>query len=305
MVLYKKTKGIKIEQKNLKIRKSQNNFVGKERTWVTVKTKTEKLVVGFVYVAAENRSETNKEKFNKWNDSIYEVLDEDIRKLRKEGFKIMLKGDFNGWVGCGPGGIPGNRKEVNTNGTRFMDFLERSGMLHLNGTEKCTGLYTRHSSNSSTVLDYVAVRKEDLPLVKSVFVDENSLLGGNSDHVFLITTLELVYTSGPSATTKSRQATRWNVDEQTNWDKFQESQRSRLEELPESVWNTVEPLGDILKNILVDSLQEGIGERSVKESAKKQFTPLVRKELRTLKELRSIWRKSRSEMTKSPTREHK
>ena len=89
-----------------------------------------------------------------------------------------------------------------------MDFLDRSGMVHLNGTSKCTGLYTRHCSNSSTVLDYVYVRKEDLPLVKSVFVDENSTLGGNSDHVFLITTLELVYSSGPSATTKTRQATK-------------------------------------------------------------------------------------------------
>ena len=177
MVMYKKTQGIKIEEKKLKIRKKENNFVAKERAWLTVKTKTDKLAVGFVYVAAENRSEINKERFNKWNDAIYEVLDEDIRKLRNEGFKIMLNGDMNGWVGCGQGGIPGNRKEVNTNGKRFMDFLDRSGMVHLNGTSKCTGLYTRHCSNSSTILDYVSVRKEDLPLVKLVFVDENSLLG--------------------------------------------------------------------------------------------------------------------------------
>ena len=301
MIMYKKTQGIKIEEKKLKIRKKENDLVSKERAWLTVKTKTEKLAIGFVYVAAENRSETNKEKFSKLNDSIYEVLDEDIRKLRKEGFKIMLNGDHNGWVGCGQGGIPGNRKEVNTNGRRFMDFLDRSGMVHLNGTSKCTGLYTRHSSNSSTVLDYVSVRKEDLPLVKSVFVDENSSLGGNSDHVFLITTLELVYTSGPSATTKTRQATKWDMDEQTYWNKFQDAQRRRLGELPESAWDTVEPLGGLLNDILVGSMQEGIGEKCVKEPIKKQFTPTVRRELKVLKELRSVWRKSRSKVTQNPT----
>ena len=48
MVLYKKAQGIKIEEKKLKIRKKENSFVGKERTWLTVKTKTEKLAVGFV-----------------------------------------------------------------------------------------------------------------------------------------------------------------------------------------------------------------------------------------------------------------
>ena len=305
MVMYKKTQGIKIEEKKLKIRKKENNFVAKERAWITVKTKTEKLAVGFVYVAAENRSEINKERFNKWNDSIYEVLDEDIMKLRREGFKIMLNRDMNGWVGCGQGGIPGNRKEVNTNGRRFMDFLERSGMIHLNGTSKCTGLYTRHSSNSSTVLDYVSVRKEDLPLVKSVFVDENSSLGGNSDHVFLITTLEIVYTSGPSATTKTRQAIKWDMDKQTNWNKFQDAHKRRLGELPESAWDTVEPLGGLLNDILVGSMQEGIGEKCVKEPIKKQFTPTVRRELKTLKELRSAWRKSRSEVTQNPTTKSK
>ena len=109
-----------------------------------MKTKNEKLAVCFVYVAAENRAEKNKEEFNKWNNAIYEVLEEDIRKLRKEGFKVLVMGDMNGWVGCGPTGIPGNRRETNTNKLRFMVFLDRTRMMHVNRTANCTGLFTRH-----------------------------------------------------------------------------------------------------------------------------------------------------------------
>ena len=104
-----------------------------------------------------------------------------------------------------------------------MDFLERAGMVHLNKTPKCTGLYPRHSSNSATVLDYVSVGKEDFYLVKSMFVDENSTLGGTSDHVFIITSLGINYASGPSVTTKTRLATHWKICETSDWKKFQEA----------------------------------------------------------------------------------
>ena len=54
MVIFKNAQGLKTEHKKLKIRNKENNFVEKERVWVTVKTKTDKLAVGFVYVGAEN-----------------------------------------------------------------------------------------------------------------------------------------------------------------------------------------------------------------------------------------------------------
>ena len=305
MVLYKRAQGIRIEEKKIKIRLQANKFVEKERVWVSVKTKTDKLAVGFVYVASENRSEKNKEKFNRWNDSIYTVLEDDMRILRREGYKVVLNGDCNGWVGCGVGGIPGNRPEVNSNGIRLMSFLERAGMLHLNGTNKCTGLYTRHSGNSLTVLDYVSVRKEDLPMVKSMFFDENSTLGGNSDHVFVITTLEQNYSAGPAVTTKTRLATRWNIEEATDWVKFQQCQERMLDYVPEEEWDSVEPLGERLKNVLVGSMEEGVGKKETKGFRPKQYPPGVRKEFRKMKEARSRWREARSDMTKSPSNQNK
>ena len=301
MVIYKNAKGIDIRPKKLRIRKEENMFVEKERLWVTVKTKTTKLAVCFVYVASENRSEKDKEKFNIWNTSIYEVLQEDIKKLRREGFKVVINGDMNGWVGAGPEGIPGNRSEVNSNGKKFMDFLNNAGMVHVNGTEKCTGLYTRHSSNSSTVLDYVSVGKDDLDLVKSMFIDENSVLGGNSDHVYVITTLEEAYVAGIAPTTKSRLATKWKIEEVTDWTRFKETQQELLKEVPQEEWNQVETLGERLSNILVKSMEEGVGESVAGERKRKQYPAEVRREMGKMKEMRSVWRALRSKMTKNPS----
>ena len=67
-----------------------------------------------------------------------------------------------------------------------------------------------------------------MPMVKSMFIDENSTLGGNSDHVFVITTLEQTYSSGPAPTTKTRLASRWNMEESTDWGKFKQSQQDML-----------------------------------------------------------------------------
>ena len=305
MVVYKNAQGLKIEYKNLKIRNKENDFVEKERVWVTVKTKTEKMAVGFVYVAAENRAEKDKEKFSNWNNAIYEVLAEDVKKLRREGFKIIINGDMNGWVGCGLEGIPGNRKEINTNGLRFLDFLDRTGMVHLNGTPKCTGLFTRHSSNSSTVLDYVSVSKDDLPMIRSVFIDENSILGGNSDHVFVITTLEYAYTSGPAPTTKTRLATKWDMDEMTDWALFKSTQEELLREIPTQDWESAECLGDTLNGILVKALERGVGEKGVRERRPKCFPVEVKKRLKSMKLLRSEWRTLRSKTTKNPSNSNK
>ena len=114
----------------------------------------------------------------------------------------------------------------------------------------------------------------------SMFIDENSTLGGNSDHVFVITTLEQTYSSGPAPTTKTRLATRWNMEETTDWGKFQHTQKEMLGNVPEEAWGSVEPLGDVLKNILIGSMKEGVGKKESKGFRPKQYPPGVRKEFK-------------------------
>ena len=60
--------------------------------------------------------------------------------LCKNGYKVMINGDMNAWIGNAENGIPGNDHRINLNGERLLNFLERMNMVHINGTEKCTGM---------------------------------------------------------------------------------------------------------------------------------------------------------------------
>ena len=138
-------------------------------------------------------------------------------------------------------------------------------------------------------------------MVRSMFVDENSVLGGNSDHVFVVTTLEQVYLSGPLPTTKNKTCTKWDIKEVTDWTRFKQKQANLLKEVPAQEWEDVETLGETLNSILVQSLQEGVGKLEVKDRKPKTFPASVRKEMGKLKEMRSHWRAARTRISKSPS----
>ena len=296
MVLAKETDGIKIEEKRFKIKNKELEFVSKERMWVTARTGADKIAVGFVYIGHQSSTD----KWGEWNDGIYEVLEEEVKKLQDQGYKVLLKGDFNGWVGCGEEGVPGNRVEVNKNGERFLSFLRSNEMNHLNGTKVCTGLFSRHSKKSTTLLDYVCTFKKDLPMVKSVFVDEKGVLGGHSDHVYIITSLHVNFVSSESPTSKSRIATKWKLEEQVNWDDFRRVLDQQLCMISEEVRMNVDRLAQALNEALILSLEEAVGKGDVKKQPK-CYPDDIRRELKSLKQVRSEWREQRSAMTKDPS----
>ena len=145
MVLARTNSDIRFEERKFRLKKAQD-FVRKERVWVTAKMAGDKLAFCFAYFAQQK----DKDEFGDWNDNMYEVIEKERNILKKEGFKVTVAGDFNGWVGNGPKGIPGNDARVNRNGERLINFLERMGMVHLNGLGCCKGMFTRHCKTSST-----------------------------------------------------------------------------------------------------------------------------------------------------------
>ena len=296
IILAKKTDGLKIEEKSFKIKKKEFQYVSKERMWITARTGTDKVAVGFVYMSHQSSTD----RWGEWNEGIYEVLEEEVKKLQDQGFRVVLKGDFNGWVGCGEEGVPGNRREVNRNGERFLSFLRSNGMIHLNGTKVCTGLFSRHGKKSATLLDYVCTFKRDLPMVKSVFVDEEGVLGGHSDHVYVMTILHINFLSSESPTTKSRVATKWKLDEQVNWDGFRGTLDQHLVKISEEVKKNVDKLAEALNEALSVSLEEVVGKGEVKKQPK-TFPNHILKELKNLKQIRSEWRMQRTAATNNPS----
>ena len=90
-----------------------------------------------------------------------------------------LLGDFNGHVGDTPGiGVVGNKPSINNNGRRFIDFLNNSHCVHVNGYQHLTtGLWTRQRAGISTILDYGVIASEHLPSVVSMLIDDQGVYG--------------------------------------------------------------------------------------------------------------------------------
>lgn len=300
MILAKKTSGVKIEERRFKIKKKELEYVAKERMWVTAVTGADKVAVGFVYVSHQSSTD----KWGKWNDGIYEILEGEVRKLKEQGFRILLEGDFNGWIGCGEEGVPGNRDEINKNGERLLCFLRSSGMNHLNGTRVCRGLFSRHGKKSSTLLDYVCTLKKDIPMVKSVFVDERGVLGGHSDHVFVITTLHIDFYSTSTPTTKSRLATKWKLEQPIDWEKYKKILDNNLLQIPEIDKKNVHDFAKGLNVAMVQSLEQVVGKAEDMKRQPKLYPESVRKELKNLTLASSEWREARSRVSKEPTEEN-
>ena len=80
----------------------------------------------------------------------------------------------------------GNHPDVNRNGLRFLQFLKDTQSMHVNGAaDLATGLWTRHGSGISSILDFAVVPLDHIGTVKSLFVDDNGLWGGSSDTIGL------------------------------------------------------------------------------------------------------------------------
>ena len=74
----------------------QEHFVAKERLWVTITNDNQKkTAICGVYLACQLPDD----KYGQWNELIYSRLQKEVIALRSQGYRCILVGDFNGWVG--------------------------------------------------------------------------------------------------------------------------------------------------------------------------------------------------------------
>ena len=101
----------------------------KEKDWILVHEGAEKLALCFVYMAAQS---TVNEDFMEWNRRLYCAIQRDVETISSKEYKCVIMGDFNGHVGNGPDGIPGNSWRVNYNGELLQNFLRVNNMIMVN-----------------------------------------------------------------------------------------------------------------------------------------------------------------------------
>ena len=91
----RKADGLLFGDHNPDILNPDHAFVRNERVWKTVESLQGKTAVCAVYAGFQAPDDRN----HSWNDALYTVLRSEIAALRRDGFRIVLLGDFNGtWV---------------------------------------------------------------------------------------------------------------------------------------------------------------------------------------------------------------
>ena len=275
--LVRKSAGVVFSHFKPKISDPDLNYVAAERLWVKYESQHGKTAICTVYLgfqADDNRHYT-------WNQGIYQVLAEEIALLRGEGYRCIVQGDFNAWIGSvlEEGGIPGNRVQKKPNGHLFLEFLAANSLVHVNGavrehrdwqTRICEGLWTRHAPDyaSSTVLDYVVVTSEHLGTVQEMVVDENGIYGGASDHNMLFTRWTDKFLSVTKASTRKPG---WAITEKTNWEKFRQVVQREIGKL-QNLGRGIDTLSDALTTSLTKGLNEAVGRREI-APVKQQLYP--------------------------------
>ena len=121
-----------------------------ESIWLTINNNTNKIRVGAVYIPKEN---IDKKKLKEG----YKKIQKEWLEGKKNGEKILTIGDFNCKVGDE---IPGNKEEVSKGGIMLKEARSTYDMTIVNGTPKCTGIWTRVEGTTKSILDYVLVSEK-------------------------------------------------------------------------------------------------------------------------------------------------
>jgi hypothetical protein len=163
-------------------------------------------------------------------------------------------------------------------------------------------MFTRHSKNSATILDYVVVSAEDEKAVKRLFIDEAGVLGGSSDHVFMITSLDTGYGAMPPIVKAPKTTPTWLMD--GDWDKYKVKTDEALDEINQESMKDEDEYGKAIVVAMVTGLEQGIGKKE-RGADKKEYPVKVRKVLQARRQARAEWRGANSALMKNATEENK
>ena len=294
----RKSDGLIIRQYSPDIASIDLEYVNNERIWLKVDSLHSKTAILGVYMGCQYPDDRHGE----WNDGIYQVLQQEIFKLRSEGYRIKFMGDMNGHVGSVLGqGVVGNNPDINRNGHRFLDFLDNCELRHINGecrtpglvdTKICQGLWTRQRGSSRSIIDFAGVSSEHVDTVLSMHIDDSGNMAGNSDHNWVTLVLKDKFKRlriKPCA--KKRE--KWNISEDQDWSQFSNDLLKYLPSSSSYQTMSVNQLSTCIANALYSAGQSAIGFKSesrMKSRRSRNLPADLVRELKLKRTLESSWK---------------
>ena len=299
-VYTRKRDGLVFKSYDPDILNPEHMFVRTERLWTTVQSAKGKTAVCAVYAgfqAADDRHGVQ-------NEILYSVLKTEIIKLRTDGYRVVLLGDFNGHVGSDHTvGIVGNHDVVNRNGRRFLDFLSETHCAHVNGCPNlCQGLWTRQRGGVSTVLDYCVVGREHLSSVLSMLIDDQGVFGGGSDHNWVFLDLVDSFVRKLRISNLPNKKKSWNIRDSQDWTSFEASVDTMVGEIDDTALDDA-TLANKIAGILMQSGLSEIGLRSNSSKSSIRATSLPKAlvdEIKLKRSLEKVWKSKCSSFSSLP-----
>lgn len=203
-------------------REESNEADLRENMWLSIQCKEGTLALGTVYMGIGKHTE--------WNDRIEQTLVEDIQQHQTEGAKVLLLGDFNGHIGEQEGGVQGTLHETDENGRRVIRIMQGNNLVMLNGSDKCSGKWTRmRGGQKPSIIDYALVEEHNREMVHQMEIDDSGKgLADSTDHSWI--ELQIKMESSTEENEKGPVGKpRWRINDKTDWGAFRERLEAEID----------------------------------------------------------------------------
>ena len=268
----------------------EDHFVNKERFWVKTHSASTKTAVCGAYYGCQSADDRHAW----WNDAMFATIHEEEAELRAQGYRILMMADFNSHVGNQDGvGIKGNHPDVNRNGRRFLDFLHRTKMQHVNGMSNITrGLWTRQRGVSKTVVDYSTISEEHARTVKCLEIDDVGKYGSGSDHNWMFITLQDDFVMKKRLLQGQSRKPSWRIAPDQDWSGFQEAVRSRVKDVDHKSLSLNELASCVASSLLLAGKETiGLNENKGQVVEKpKEYPRHILEEINQRREMEGEWK---------------
>ena len=257
--------GLTVKRVSPTIKQEQNFFVEKERLWITATTVTSKTAICVAYFGCQYPDQ----RFESWNQSMYEVILDEVQEFEAKDYRVMIMGDFNGHIGAAQGvGIPGNKPNINRNGSMLLSFTVGANMKVLNrdcrvegdsSTRIAKGLWTWLRGGHTSVIDYGLISAKHISSVRSMEIDEGGIYGGGSDHNWIFYSLKDKFSRLYKHKKKKIPKFTWDIKEDQDWSQYKNSLEMQIKSIDKS---SVSSFADSMFSAMYSSAKETIGLKS-------------------------------------------
>ena len=264
------------------------NDRGIEIMWVSVYRKNCcPLLVGVYY----GRQETRTSQIEIQQEML--LLQEEITEMSNEG-EILLAMDGNAKIGL-------LGEDISRNGSLLLETIEQTGLVLMNGTEKCRGKVTRFNTKNDrekSAIDFVLANEEVAKWINEINIDEDGMIrvrGKNeTDHNTITMNLDIDNLDN----VKKVKRTTWNLRTSTEkWTEFENELQNRMDTATTLI-NEDRSMEECYKgwyNEIDKAERKTIGKTTYKENGKQIFSDQTKKLREKKKEMKT---KIRCEHTK-------